>query len=62
MFYHVPLFRVQFPSATMVHDLIIPTPSTPGKHQLQLYIMCDSFSGIDQQYAVSLNVLEGSAE
>lgn len=33
-------------------------PSTPGKHTLTLYFMCDSWMGCDQEYEIELKVAE----
>ncbi len=37
-------------------------PGAPGKASLQLFFMCDSWMGCDQEYEVELNVQEGEEE
>jgi pre-mRNA-splicing helicase BRR2 len=34
-------------------------PTTPGRHALTLYFMCDSYLGCDQEYELEVNVQEG---
>ncbi|KAL7638072.1 UNVERIFIED_CONTAM: hypothetical protein RMT77_011697 [Armadillidium vulgare] len=39
------------------HSIIFRTPSSPGQYMLTLYLMSDSYLGLDQQYDVPLNVI-----
>ena len=36
-------------------------PDVPGSHSLQLYFMCDSYVGCDQEYEFDLDVEEGES-
>jgi len=36
-------------------------PDDPGKHDLVLYFMCDSYLGCDQEYEFTINVEEGES-
>lgn len=35
-------------------------PEEAGKHKLMLYLMCDSYMGVDQEHAIELNVAEST--
>ena len=50
--------RVAFGAKQSV-KLAFPAPASPGKHELTLYLMCDSYLGCDQEYDFHLTVEEG---
>ena len=37
-------------------------PAEAGAHKLKLYLMCDSYLGVDQEFDIDLNVAEGEEE
>jgi len=37
-------------------------PEDPGDYTLTLYLMCDSYFGTDQEYKLSLTVLDSMEE
>ncbi|KAK4325026.1 hypothetical protein Pmani_004371 [Petrolisthes manimaculis] len=44
------------------NTLAFRTPSLPGKAVLTLYVMSDSYLGLDQQYEIPLEIIEASLE
>nr|XP_045603528.1 activating signal cointegrator 1 complex subunit 3-like [Procambarus clarkii] len=44
------------------HMLSFRTPQTPGNGVLTLYVMSDSYLGLDQQYDIPLKIIEASLE
>lgn len=39
-----------------------PPENALGKTSLKIYVMCDSYAGVDQEYDLELNVVEGEVE
>ena len=51
------LKRISFKANTKTHLEFI-TPATVGEHKLVLYVISDSYLGLDQEYDVLVNVGE----
>lgn len=43
-------------------DFSPPSTMPVGKAQLKLYVMCDSYAGVDQEYDIEVSITEGSDE
>lgn len=56
------LKRVGFVQSRSTVQLSFYTPENPGRYIYNLYIMSDSYLGLDQQYSVCLNVIEADIE
>lgn len=56
------LKRVGFVQSRSVVQLSFYTPENPGRYIYSLYIMSDSYLGLDQQYSICLNVIEADIE
>eukprot|EP01138_Halocafeteria_seosinensis_P005687 gb/GECG01005814.1/.p1 GENE.gb/GECG01005814.1/~~gb/GECG01005814.1/.p1 ORF type:complete len:2316 (+),score=249.07 gb/GECG01005814.1/:1-6948(+) len=47
--------------STCEHSLVVMSPEEHGEYEYQLYLMCDSMAGLDQQYTVSFSVADSPA-
>ncbi|PIK56649.1 putative activating signal cointegrator 1 complex subunit 3 [Apostichopus japonicus] len=56
------LKRVGFVQSRSTVQLSFYTPENPGRYIYNLYIMSDSYLGLDQQYSVCLKVIEADIE
>ena len=50
----VALKRIGFIRSKTVVTLSVTTPSLPGRHSYTLFIISDSYLGLDQQYDISV--------
>lgn len=57
----VALKRV-FVKGSNTHDLAFDLPENPGEHSFVVYLISDSYIGLDQQYEFNITVVEGARE
>lgn len=48
--------RISITKQNMTLKLSFEAPETPGKHQLVLFLMCDSYIGADQEHKFDIRV------
>ena len=58
----IALKRVSYVRHTSKQQLAIYTPETPGRVIYTVYLMSDSYLGLDQQYDICLEVIPASLE
>lgn len=58
----IALKRVGFVRGSSHQSLALYTPETPGRVIYTLYLMSDSYLGLDQQYDICLEVIPASIE
>ena len=58
----IALKRVGFVRGSSRQSLALYTPETPGRVIYTLYLMSDSYLGLDQQYDICLDVIRASIE